>query len=240
MNRIAQKGGGDTSESRIKPENYITIQGWMVTELGLSGSELIVYALIYGFSQDGESGFLGSQSYLGDWIRKRREAANKVVARLERKGLICKVLTDDGAILYTARKPCERNAHPPVNETHTPCERNAHNNNIYINNTNIDILNSSSSGSRDETTTTTTPSVEEVTAYFREQGYSIDPQRFWDVNQLRDWKNKNGKPLEWRVVARLWEAKEKKKEKNEKKEGKDGSFDTDEFFAAAIRRTYDV
>ena len=82
--------------------------------------------------------------------------------------------------------------------------------------------------------------MEEVTAYFREQGYSIDPQRFWDVNQLRDWKNKNGKPLEWRVVARLWEAKEKKKEKNEKKEGKDGSFDTDEFFAAAIRRTYDV
>ena len=34
-------------------ENYILITGWMVNELKLKGSELFVYALIYGFSQDG-------------------------------------------------------------------------------------------------------------------------------------------------------------------------------------------
>ncbi len=39
----------------IKADNYIAIQGWMVTELGLKNTELIVYALIYGFSQDRRS-----------------------------------------------------------------------------------------------------------------------------------------------------------------------------------------
>jgi hypothetical protein len=32
-------------------KNYVTIQGWQVSELKLSGNELIAYALIYGFCQ---------------------------------------------------------------------------------------------------------------------------------------------------------------------------------------------
>lgn len=43
--------------AKIKNENFIAIQGFMVKELGLSGNELIAYALIYGFSQDNESEF---------------------------------------------------------------------------------------------------------------------------------------------------------------------------------------
>ena len=39
----------------IKKENYVQISGWMISELNLSGNELIAYALIHGFSQDGKS-----------------------------------------------------------------------------------------------------------------------------------------------------------------------------------------
>ena len=49
-------------------ENYILITGWMANELDLKGSELFVYALIYGFSQDGESKFYGSRKYIADWF----------------------------------------------------------------------------------------------------------------------------------------------------------------------------
>ena len=35
----------------MKNENYITIQGWMVNELKLTGNDLICYALIYGFTK---------------------------------------------------------------------------------------------------------------------------------------------------------------------------------------------
>ena len=43
---------------------YIAIQDWMISDLQLKGNELLTYALIYGFSQDGESEFKGSLKYL--------------------------------------------------------------------------------------------------------------------------------------------------------------------------------
>ena len=54
-------------ESRIKNENYYQIQGWMINILGLKGVPLNVYAIIYGFSQDGESEYTGSLQYLCDF-----------------------------------------------------------------------------------------------------------------------------------------------------------------------------
>ena len=48
----------------IKNENYITIQGWMINELGLKGNSLIIYANIYGFSQNNDCEFIGSANYL--------------------------------------------------------------------------------------------------------------------------------------------------------------------------------
>ena len=52
---------------KINPENYITIQGWMRTELELKGNDLMVYAIIYGFSQSESNRFTGSLQYLADW-----------------------------------------------------------------------------------------------------------------------------------------------------------------------------
>ena len=40
------------------------ILDWMVDKYKLKGNELLAYALIYGFSQDGESEYKGSFSYL--------------------------------------------------------------------------------------------------------------------------------------------------------------------------------
>jgi uncharacterized phage protein (TIGR02220 family) len=55
------------AESRIKDENYYQIQGWMINRLGLKGVQLSVYAIIYGFSQDGENEYTGSLQYLCDF-----------------------------------------------------------------------------------------------------------------------------------------------------------------------------
>ena len=56
------------AESRIKDENYYQIQGWMINRLGLKGVALSVYAIIYGFSQDGENEYTGSVQYLCDFL----------------------------------------------------------------------------------------------------------------------------------------------------------------------------
>ncbi len=50
----------------MKDENFYVIQGWMINKLKLKGNELLVYSIIYGFSQDGGSVFSGSQKYLAE------------------------------------------------------------------------------------------------------------------------------------------------------------------------------
>lgn len=55
------------AESRIKDENYYQIQGWMINRLGLKGVPLNVYAIVYGFSQDGDNEYTGSLQYLCDF-----------------------------------------------------------------------------------------------------------------------------------------------------------------------------
>ena len=52
---------------KIKNENHVTISGWMINELNLKGNDLMVYAIIYGFSQTTGTAFTGSLSYLADW-----------------------------------------------------------------------------------------------------------------------------------------------------------------------------
>ena len=47
---------------------YITIQGWMRTELGLKDNELILYAFIFGFCQDGVGKYEGSLAYIEEWL----------------------------------------------------------------------------------------------------------------------------------------------------------------------------
>jgi len=72
----------------MKNENYITIQGWMINELKLSGAELLIYALIYGFSQDGESKFKGSMQYMANWLGMTRQAILQALNKLLKKGYL--------------------------------------------------------------------------------------------------------------------------------------------------------
>lgn len=76
--------------SKIKNENYICIQGFMVNELKLKGNELLIYAIIYGFAQDGDNVFTGSLQYLADWTNSTRQGVIKCLKSLVEKKYICK------------------------------------------------------------------------------------------------------------------------------------------------------
>ena len=75
-------------ESKVKDENYINIQGWMVTKLGLKGNELLIYAIIYGFSQTEDQTFNGSLQYLADWTNSTKQGVTKNLKALVEKGYI--------------------------------------------------------------------------------------------------------------------------------------------------------
>lgn len=74
----------------IKNENFILIQGWMINNLKLSGNDLLVYAIIYGFTQDGEQWFEGSRSYLGEWCNSTKRGIQKNLQRLVENNLVLK------------------------------------------------------------------------------------------------------------------------------------------------------
>ena len=74
----------------INPNAYYTVQGWMREELGLKGNALAVYAIIYGFSQDGASEYAGSARYLAEWIGCDKKTVLRALADLTEKGYLAK------------------------------------------------------------------------------------------------------------------------------------------------------
>ena len=75
---------------RIKDRNYYQVSGWMINRLGLSGRELHAYAIIYGFTQDGETEFNGSINYIAEWLGSTRKTAISVIKSLVEKNLVSK------------------------------------------------------------------------------------------------------------------------------------------------------
>lgn len=76
--------------SAVKDNNFIAIQGWMRTKLNLKGNELLIYALIYGFSQDENSKFSGTRRYIAEWCGCSLKTVDNTIASLLVKKLIVK------------------------------------------------------------------------------------------------------------------------------------------------------
>lgn len=67
---------------------YVVLQRFMIDGLGLTGDELIVYAIIYGFCQDGRSSCRCSRSYFAYWIGKSKTTVNRIIDSLVAKGCV--------------------------------------------------------------------------------------------------------------------------------------------------------
>ena len=67
---------------------FLVIQKWMLTKLNLKSTELLVYAIIYGFSQDGQGECWASLDYFLLWTGASRRSVIRAINSLEEKGLI--------------------------------------------------------------------------------------------------------------------------------------------------------
>ena len=74
--------------NEVTDKNYIVIQSFMVSELGLKGNELLIYAIIFGFSQTTGQAFHGSLTYLESWTNSTRHTVISSLKSLVEKGLI--------------------------------------------------------------------------------------------------------------------------------------------------------
>lgn len=116
--------------------NY-TIHDFMTEQLKLTGTELLLYALVYNFSQDGNGCFYGSNDYAAKKIGCRRECVNRNATSLVERGLLSRSYGSHNGkptIDYVAIVPdcaiqsqCAQNAQQVCENRTAPCAQNAHN-----------------------------------------------------------------------------------------------------------------
>lgn len=90
--------------SKVLDNNFFQITGWMLNRLKLKGTALNVYAIIYGFSQDGESSFNGSRQYLCDFIGATKPTIDKALAELQAMDLIIKTSKKINDVIHNEYK----------------------------------------------------------------------------------------------------------------------------------------
>lgn len=179
-------------------KGYTVIPDWML-DLDLDIYEVIILAVIYGFSQDGDSSFTGSQNYLARKAKCSRRKVTIVLPKLVELGLVKKEDVSIQGIRLCRYRVCI-----PFTgcECHAQggCECHAHNN---IDNKNIDNTLSN------RRTAFQKPTLDEVRAYCAERGNKVDPEAFFDFYESKGWMVGKSHMKDWKASVRTWEKREK-------------------------------
>jgi DNA-binding HxlR family transcriptional regulator len=90
------------------------------------------------------------------------------------------------------------------------------------------------------------PSIEDVENYCKERNNGVNPQQFVDFYESKGWKVGNQTMKDWKACVRTWEQRDGRSSSQTKPPVNTGadsfafnsSFDTDEFFQAALKKSY--
>lgn len=191
----------------VNEKNYITIQGWMINELDLKGNELLIYAIIYGFSQNNGNEFNGSLQYLADWTCTTKKSAFNNVKSLLEKGLIEKTEVFKGSAKYcTYKVTCQDSTVENISNCRS---KNYHGTveNFTTNNTN----NTNNNISKKEIIP---PDIEDAKKYHSEKGYKFNLEEWFYYYESKGWMIGKNKIKSWKATMKTWDLNDKKKNKS--------------------------
>lgn len=166
------------------------------------GKEADVFAVINGFSQEGQGCFYGSLSLLSQFCGiKSKTTTQKILKCLVAKGAIVK-----GEDLHNGVKFCTYKVNKNwygiskidmggVSETDTNKKENE--------NINLDSLSNRGSSRFQK------PSLEEIRSYCQERGNKVDPEQFFNFYESKGWVVGKSPMKDWRAAVRTWEKREK-------------------------------
>lgn len=187
--------------SKVKDENFINIQGWMINDLKLKGNELLVYAIIYGFSQDGETRFTGSLQYLADWTSSTKQGVTKNLKSLVEKGYISKEEKYINGVKFCEYYVTQLNrvlnsVEQGIKQSLTGGIKQSLTNNIDIN---------TIEDKKEDNKRFVPPTVDEVNEYCIERNNNIDPEQFVNYYESKGWLIGKSKMKSWKAAVRTWE-----------------------------------
>ena len=125
---------------------YIVIQDWMISDLQLKGNELLTYALIYGFSQDGESEFKGSLKYISEFLGVSKRTAQRSIEKLVDRGIVEKRVEEISGVKFN-RYMAHEKADTPIVKMTTGCSQNDHGGIVKMTTNNTNIYNTNNNAS---------------------------------------------------------------------------------------------
>ncbi len=187
--------------SRVKDGNYFVVQSFMVKDLKLKGNELIIYAIIYGFSQAENQAFTGSLQYLADWTNSTKQGVLKSLKSLQEKGYIIKNENYINSVkfveYYTTNfnRVLNKVEQGVLNKVEQGGQQSLPNN-ISDN----DVFNNNNNNKRFKP-----PTLEEVRAYCQERQNNVDPERFINHYTSNGWLVGKNKMKDWKAAVRTWE-----------------------------------
>lgn len=229
----------------VRESSFVTIQAFMVNELHLSGNELIVYAVIFGFSQDGESWFTGSRGYLAAWCQTSEKSVTNNLKKLLEKGLIEKRTKTIHGCSFNDYRAVNATSLlgkkvPPTGEE-SSLGRGEESSHHTIEDHNPREQNIEREGTRTQKPKAgfQKPTLEEVAAYCRERKNDIDPQFFIDYQEARGWRLKGGQVMkDWKATIRTWERMEGRFQSQAQVQSKRQAQDIDLSDFAESRKTW--
>lgn len=186
----------------MKNENYITIQGFMVNDLKLKGNELLIYAIIYGFTQLDNQEFNGSLQYLADWCNSTKQGIIKCLKSLIDKDLIERKEATFNNIKFvsysTKFNGIKQSLTGYSTEFNGGIKQSLPNNIINNIDDNINII-------REKRFVP--PTVEEVAEYIKSKNYTVDPESFVNFYESKGWYVGKNKMKDWKSAVNVWQRK---------------------------------
>lgn len=179
---------------------YTLIQDWML-DLPLSLVETAVYAMVYGFSQDGESTFKGSLSYVARKVKSSKDTARRALRKLEELGYIERIVVPVNGVEFNTYKVTDRGCtmQGGIANCKGGGSKMLPNNKEY----NKDILCVSNKSSR----SFCPPTESEVRDYCNERRNDVNAEAFFAYYESNGWMVGKNKMKDWKAAVRTWEQK---------------------------------
>ena len=196
--------------AKFEAEDGFEVKGWMRKFLGLSGGELLAYAIVHQFSQKGGAGvYIGGVPYLSAFIGCGQDTARKYLHSLADRGLIqCIDATMNGIPFRHYKVVAER---IPTMYRYTPEKKEGTPEKIKGTPTPEKFGVDNNIDNKVSTPHFVPPTLEMVSAYAeirRNEGNPpIDPQAFYNYNVASGWKVGNKSMKDWKAAFRTWEDK---------------------------------
>ena len=166
------------------------------------GKEADVFAVINGFSQEGQGCFYGSLSLLSQFCGIRsKTTTQRILKNLVAKGAIVK--TDE---LHNGVKFCTYKVNKnwygmskidmgdvSIIDTNNKEDININNNSLY----------------KRESSRFQKPTIDEIRQYCISRNNSVDPEQFFNFYESKGWTIGKSHMKDWRAAVRTWEKREK-------------------------------